>query len=121
MDFLTFLRTQWDRVGAWVAISLGAIFLIIGWLGVSNTAYTAEQIPYVLSGGLGGIFFLGLGAMLWLSADLRDEWRLLAELREQDDDEKAVAVADGEVVEEPVAAAPSRAPRPSRRAVGAKR
>ena len=113
MDFMTFVRNQWDRVGAWVAISLGAIFLIIGWLGVSNTAYTAEQIPYVVSGGLGAIFFLGLGAMLWLSADLRDEWRLLAELREQEDEE---VLAD--LVPAPPADSVSR---PRRRAAGANR
>ena len=115
MDFMTFVRNQWDRVGAWVAISLGGILLIIGWLGVSNTAYTAEQIPYVLSGGLGGIFFLGLGAMLWLSADLRDEWRLLAELREKDDREE-------EVVAKPLTpVATVTASRPRGRPVRAKR
>jgi len=113
MDFMTFVRNQWDRVGAWVAISLGALLLIIGWLGVSNTAYTAEQIPYVVSGGLGAVFFLGLGAMLWLSADLRDEWRLLAELREHDDH-------DDVVVEPPPAAPTDNGSRPRRRPVRAK-
>jgi hypothetical protein len=44
---------------------------------VSDTAFPAEQIPYVVSGGLVGVFLLGLGAVLWLSADLRDEWRKL--------------------------------------------
>jgi len=37
----------------------------------------AEQLPYIISAGIGGMFLLGLGAMLWLSADLRDEWRKL--------------------------------------------
>lgn len=83
MDLLTLLRTQWDRAGAWVAIALGALAVVVGWVGVSGTGLTAEQIPYVISGGLGGIFLLGLGAMLWLSADMRDEWRVLEQLREQ--------------------------------------
>ena len=77
MDFVNYVRNQWDRVGAWVCIVGGAIALIIGWLGVSDTAFPAEQIPYVVSGGLVGVFLLGLGAVLWLSADLRDEWRKL--------------------------------------------
>jgi hypothetical protein len=55
----------------------GVITLFVGWLGVSETAYTAKQLPYIAGCGLGGIFLLGLGAMLWLSADLRDEWRKL--------------------------------------------
>lgn len=80
MDFLTFLRTQWDRVAAWVAVGLGAVMLVLGWTGVTSTPYAFEQIPYVISGGLGGIFLLGVGAMLWISADLRDEWRKLDEI-----------------------------------------
>ena len=77
---LTILRSQWDRVSAVVAAFAGAAALIAGWLGVSGTAYPAEQIPYVVSGGLAGIFLLGLAGVLWLSADLRDEWRKLDQL-----------------------------------------
>jgi hypothetical protein len=77
MDVLTWVRTQWDRVGAWVAILAGAVAIILGWLGVSGTGFTSEQIPYIVSGGLGGLFLLGLGATIWISADLRDEWRKL--------------------------------------------
>ena len=80
MDLKTFLRTQWDRVGAWVAIAAGGIILLIGWIGVSAHVYTAEQLPYVISGGLGGMAIIGIGATLWLSADLRDEWTELHEI-----------------------------------------
>jgi len=69
-----FLRQQWDRVLGWVAVALGAVSLLLGWLGVSDTVYPAEQIPYVLSGGIFGLFLVGLGGILLLSADLRDEW-----------------------------------------------
>lgn len=74
---MTFLRTQWDRVGAWVLVAAGALALLLGWIGVSGTAYPTEQVPYIISGGLVGIFLLGAGAMLWISADLRDAWRKL--------------------------------------------
>ena len=77
MNVLSYVKAQWDRVGAWVCVALGAVALLVGWVGVSGTAYTAEQIPYIVSGGLVGLFLLGVGAMLWLSADLRDEWRKL--------------------------------------------
>lgn len=80
MDFMTFVRQQWDRVAAWVAIALGALLLLLGWLGVSDTAYPAEQLPYIISGGLGGVALVGIGVMLWLSADLRDEWSELHEI-----------------------------------------
>jgi hypothetical protein len=89
MDILIFLRGQWDRALAVVSIVLGAGALVVGWLGVSNEVFVGKQIPYVVSGGLAGLFFLGLGSMLWLSADIRDEWRSL-----QDPDAPAAAAPD---------------------------
>jgi hypothetical protein len=76
-DIASWVREQWDRCAAWICVAAGVVMLIVGWIGVSGTPYTADQIPYLASNGLGGLFLLGLGAMLWLSADLRDEWRKL--------------------------------------------
>lgn len=108
MDLMTFLRSQWDRAGAWVAVAVGALLLVLGWLGVSDTPYVAEQIPYVVSGGLGGIFLLGLGAVLWLSADLRDEWRLLEEIRKAQEGAADAAPATEAIVEPATVARPPR-------------
>ena len=77
MNFLQWARGQWDRVSAWVLIALGGLAIVLGWLGVRGEALTQKQIPYIISGGIGGLFLLAVGAMLWLSADLRDEWRKL--------------------------------------------
>jgi hypothetical protein len=77
MDLMTKARSQWDRLLALAAAVAGAIVLITGWLGVSRTAYPAEQLPYIISAGLGGLFLLGISSTLWLSADLHDEWRKL--------------------------------------------
>ena len=88
MDVTKLLRAQWDRVAAWLMIAGGLICLLVGWWGVSHTAYLAEQMPYVVSAGLFGLSLLGIGATTWLSADLRDEWRKLddvaARLREHE-------------------------------------
>jgi hypothetical protein len=83
MAIMKWLRMEWDRVGAWVLVAIGALMLILGWVGVSGTPYTAKQLPYLISGGVGGLFLLGLGAMLWLSADMRDEWRQLDQIRQE--------------------------------------
>lgn len=82
MDLNNLLKSQWDRAAAIASSAVGAIFLLVGWIGVSGSAFLAEQAPYILSGGVGGIFFLGLGATLWISADLRDEWRKLDRIEE---------------------------------------
>jgi hypothetical protein len=74
------LRSQWDRAGGIAAAVAGLVALVAGWIGVSATRDTVEQIPYLVSGGLLGLFLLGVGHALWLSADLKDEWRRLHEL-----------------------------------------
>ncbi len=76
MEFLSWVRDQWDRVGAVVLVVAGALALLLGWLGLSDAVLPSEQLPYLLSGGLLGVFLLGLGTTLWLSADLRDDCRL---------------------------------------------
>jgi hypothetical protein len=81
VEFLKFARVQWDRTTAVVAAVLGAVCLIAGFIGVSNTPYVGAQLPYFISGGLFGIFFLGVAATAWLTADLRDEWRELRAIR----------------------------------------
>lgn len=86
MNLMKYVRVQWDRAGAVLAAVLGAVFLIFGYLGTSDTEYIAEQIPYVVSGGLSAVVLFVVAGVLWLSADLRDEWR---ELAAQGDDLRA--------------------------------
>ena len=82
MELGKWLRVEWDRGAAIACVVLAALLLVIGWFRMSSTPYPAEQLPYILSGGIGGVFLLGIGATLWLSADLRDEWRKLDSIDE---------------------------------------
>ncbi len=93
MELLTWLRTQWDRAAAVALAVLGLLALGLGWLGASDTPHLAIQIPYFISGGLTGIFLVGSAAALWLSADLRDEWRELRRLRVLLEEERAERLA----------------------------
>ena len=77
MNLVHLAKKQWDRSSAIVLTVIGVIALLGGWLGVRGTPVLAEQTRYIVSGGIGAVFFLGVGATLWLSADLRDEWRKL--------------------------------------------
>jgi hypothetical protein len=106
MEIVKFVREQWDRAGAVAAAVAGGLLLLLGWFGVSDAIYPGEQIPYIVSGGLGGIFLLGLAAVLWISADLRDEWRKLDDL-----DSTLVSLRDlaaALAVEQPAAPAATR-------------
>ena len=77
MNIVRWLRVQWDRALAGAAALAGVIGLIVSWAGISDEVFAARQLPYLLSGGIGGLFLLGVGATMWLSADLRDEWHKL--------------------------------------------
>ena len=77
MDFMTWLRTEWDRAAGWALIVLGAVALLLGALGVGDSPFVARQLNYLITGGIGGLFLLGAGAVLVFSADLHDEWRKL--------------------------------------------
>jgi hypothetical protein len=57
--------------------------LLLGYLGISGTSYPAEQLPYLVSGGLVGVLLIAGGGTLWLSADLRDEWLVLSDIRQE--------------------------------------
>jgi hypothetical protein len=80
MEFWRWVRCQWDRVAAFVAFVTGLVALLLGWIGISNSSLPSEQIPYLASDTVLGLFALGTAATLWLSADLRDDWRKLEDM-----------------------------------------
>lgn len=107
MELGKWLRVAWDRAAALAVIAIGAVVLVVGWIGVSGEAYPAKQLPFIISGGIGGVFLLGVGALFWLSSDLRDEWTKLDRI-----EEALVRLADTPLVERDVltaAAAPALA------------
>lgn len=77
---LTWLRAQWDRVAAVGLLVVGGILVVAGYFGVSGADRIDDQLSYLASGGIAGLFCLGLGASLLISANLGDEWRKLDEL-----------------------------------------
>jgi hypothetical protein len=83
MEMKMFVRANLDRVLAAGLALLGAVALIVGWFGVSRSGLAAQQLPYVVSGGIGGIALIVVGCTTWISADLQDEWRRLDALDER--------------------------------------
>jgi hypothetical protein len=99
---LKLLRYQWDRAVAVGLVVGGLVAVVVAWILASGTILTFEQIPYLMSGGLIGVCLVAVGATLWLSADLRDEWRKLDRL------EQAVLGDGREVDATDAATAPAR-------------
>lgn len=107
MDVKIWLRAQWDRVLGGVGIGIGLLALLLGYQGVADTPFPAEQLPYIVSGGLLGIALIGIGLTSWLSADLRDEWRKL---------DRIERLLDRGADDDPVG--PTAQPTPTRASVG---
>ena len=82
MELGKWIRLAGDRAAAVALIAFGVIVIVVGWMGVSGQAYPAKQLPFIISGGIGGMCILGLGGLFWLSSDLRDEWTALDRIQE---------------------------------------
>lgn len=81
MELTTLVRAQWDRGLAILFTVAGLVMLLIGWIGVSGAEVVVKQLPYVMSLGITGVVMVAIGAVLWVSADLRDQWRELRMVR----------------------------------------
>ena len=102
------LTLFWDRVAAVTCVVVAVVTLIVGWIQLSAESQAGDQIPYIMSAGIGGLFLLAIGLTLWLSADLRDEWRKL-DVIDESLRRLADAPAGGETIsllEDPVSAYP---------------
>ena len=63
-----------------VLIPVGLLLIVVAWRGVANTGAVFEQVPFVVSGGLGGLALVVLGGFLYFA------WwhtRSMREAREQ--------------------------------------
>ena len=80
MEMKRLLRANSDRLLAVTLVLAGVLALIVGWIGMSGTGLAAQQNPYLISGGLGGLGLIAIGCTIWISADLQDEWRRLDSL-----------------------------------------
>ena len=58
-------------VWGWILVGVGLLLILIGYLGISREALVAKQLPYLISGGIGGIALIGFGTMLVGTEDLK--------------------------------------------------
>ncbi|MEY2424055.1 MAG: hypothetical protein QOI95_4122 [Acidimicrobiaceae bacterium] len=57
----------------WILLAVAALFILFGWIGVSGTPTVAKQIPYVVSGGIFGVFLAVFGAYFLATEELRKD------------------------------------------------
>lgn len=57
----------------WILIAAGALVMLLGYFGVSRESLPAKQIPYLVSGGIGGVFLAVLGAYFLGTQEMRND------------------------------------------------
>ena len=61
------VEIEWRRATGALLVVAGLVGVCIGWFGVSGTDAVWKQIPFVVSGGIGGSALIGLGVALILT------------------------------------------------------
>lgn len=74
------LHARWRLVAGWALVVLAAVFIVLGWVGVSGTPDVARQLSYLASGGLGGLVAAIVGVGLLISEDLRSDRQRLGRI-----------------------------------------
>lgn len=85
------LNTYLTKIGSSVLLAAGVVVVLIGYIGVRGESSVELQLPYLASGGIGGLGLIGLGiaGLLWASTkeqaahiasvvDSLEEWKVAA-------------------------------------------
>jgi len=80
------VRARWAAIGGKAGLGLAAagfLVILLAWNGAAGLDYTQGQVPYIISGGFGGLGLVVLGAALVITESHR---RDRAELERRLDD-----------------------------------
>lgn len=69
------VAADWERSAAWALIVAAVAVLVTSSRRLASSPYGAEQVAFMISGGLGGLFMIVTASFLRLVADLRDQHR----------------------------------------------
>lgn len=71
------MKKDWRELAAVAFAVLGGVLMVVGWIGVSQTTEVVDQLPYLFSGGLGGLVCVLIGLGLYIARNhARDQARI---------------------------------------------
>jgi hypothetical protein len=79
---------------AGVLIVAGLICVLLGYLGVRGEDDIVLQMPYLASGGVFGLALIGLGGIVLIQHQMKEQARRAAEITEELEDWKDAALAE---------------------------
>ena len=97
------LFKRWRAVLAWVLMVAGGVAILVAWYQVRDLPEVFLQMPYLISGGVGGAVLIGLGAALLITQDFRDDKQRLTSLERKIAELEDVVVTQAEIMGEAIA------------------
>ena len=97
------LFRRWRAVVAWILMAAGGLAILVGWYQVRDLPEVFLQMPYLISGGVGGAVLVGLGAALLITQDFRDDKQRLSALETKISELEDVVVTQAEIIGEAIA------------------
>jgi hypothetical protein len=94
---------RWQATLGWVLVVAGAIAIAVAWWEVRDLPNIALQVPYLISGGLGGAVLMGFGGTLLIAQDFRDERTRIRSLESKIGELEDVVVTQAEIMGEAIA------------------
>lgn len=88
------LNTYLTKIASGVLLVAGVIVVLIGYIGVRGESAVELQLPYVASGGIGGLGLIGLGIAGLLWANSKEQAAHLAGVVDSLEEWKVTALAD---------------------------
>lgn len=82
------------RILAGVLVVLGLVAMIAGYLGVRDQADVVLQLPYAISGGIGGLGLILVGAILLIYGQMREQTQAAANVIDSLEEWKEAALAE---------------------------
>jgi hypothetical protein len=77
------MNKEWRPLAATACGVVGAIVMVVGWVGVSQNTETYEQVSYLLSGGIGGLVLVLVGLGLFNAHQHAQDQARIEELGER--------------------------------------
>ena len=97
------LFRRWRAVLAWILMAAGGLAILVAWYQVRDLPEVFLQMPYLISGGVGGAVLIGLGAALLITQDFRDDKQRLSSLEQKIAELEDVVVTQAEIIGEAIA------------------
>ncbi len=70
------MKLRWDKLGGLLGILyclVGAVLIFLGWNGAASYDRVSAQVPYLVSGGFGGLALVVLGSALIITQSHRND------------------------------------------------